>query len=457
MRLFHVLWAGQFVSLIGSSVTAFGAGIWVYDQTGSPTAFTFMILAATLPGIVLLPLAGALVDRWDRRRAMLLSDAGTASVTLLTLLLVSTGVFAVWQLYVVAVLLSVFKAIQWPAFSALVGEIVPREHLSKANGRVGLAEAVGEVLGAVIAGSLYGVLGLRGLLLVDVLTFTAALGTMLWSLRRMPPAPARERDPSTPMAGELSAGWRYIRARPGLSGLLLFFAVNNFGMQWVIVLVPPLVLSLSGPTAYGIVEAVGWAGMAIGGGVISLTREPRHRVRAILTVAAVQAVLVIMMGVGHGVWTAAAGMFGILAGYAVTNAVTATLWQRKTPREVQGRVFAVRRMIAWSAQPLAYATAGPLAQYAATPLVEPGGLLAGSLGQVTGGGTAGGIALVFLAAAPLLLGIVAFTAQRPRVRLLEQELPDAPAPKPAPQPAPASEPSPVPETAPGLAAQPTAV
>ncbi|MET7425066.1 MFS transporter [Dactylosporangium sp. NPDC005555] len=451
MRLFHVLWAGQAVSLIGSSVTAFGAGIWVYDQTGSPTAFTLMVLAATLPGIVLLPLAGALVDRWDRRRAMLLSDAGTATVTLLALILVSAGLFAVWQVYVVAVLLSVFKAIQWPAFSALVGEIVPREHLSRANGRVGLAEALGEVLGAVIAGSLYGVLGLRGLLLVDVVTFTAALGTMLWSLRRMPPAPARSRDRSAPLTGELSAGWRYIRARPGLSGLLLFFAVNNFGMQWVIVLVPPLVLSLSGAVAYGIVEAVGWAGMVIGGAVISVTREPRHRIRAVLTVATVQALLVVAMGAGHAVWTAAAGMFGILAGYAVTNAVTATLWQRKTPQEVQGRVFAVRRMIAWSAQPLAYATAGPLAQYAATPLVDPGGLLHGSLGRVTGGGTAGGIALVFLAAAPLLLGIVVFTALRPRVRLLEQELPDAPAPRTPADPAPAQ------DVTPGAVPQPTAV
>lgn len=428
MRLFHVVWAGQAVSLIGSSVTAFAAGIWVYDRTGSPAAFTLLVLAATLPGIVLLPLAGALVDRWDRRRAMLLSDAGTAAVTLVALILVSAGVFALWQVYVVAVLLSVFKAVQWPAFSALVGEIVPREHLSKANGRVGLAEALGEVLGAVIAGSLYGVLGLRGLLLLDVITFTAALGTMVWSLRRMPPAPARDRDRTAPLTGELGAGWRYIRDRPGLSGLLLFFAVHNFGMQWVIVLVPPLVLNLSGATAYGIVEAVGWAGMVLGGAVISVTREPRHRVRAVLTVATVQAVLVVAMGAGHAVWTAAAGMFGILAGYAVTNAVTATLWQRKTPQEVQGRVFAVRRMIAWSAQPLAYATAGPLAQYAATPLVEPGGSLAGTLGRVTGGGTAGGIALVFLAAAPLLLGIVVFTALRPRVRRLEQDLPDAPAP-----------------------------
>ena len=426
MRLFHVVWAGQAVSLIGSSVTAFAAGIWVYDRTDSPAAFTFLVLAATLPGIVLLPLAGALVDRWDRRRAMLLSDAGTAAVTLVALILVSAGLFALWQVYVVAVLLSVFKAVQWPACSALVVEIGPREHLTKANGRVGLAEALGEVLGAVVAGSLYGVLGLRGLLLLDVVTFTAALGTMLWSLRRMPPPPARDR--AAPLTGELTAGWRYIRARPGLSGLLLFFAVHNFGMQWVIVLVPPLVLSLSGAAAYGIVEAVGWAGMVLGGAVISVTREPRHRVRAVLTVATVQAVLVVAMGAGHAVWTAAAGMFGILAGYAVTNAVTATLWQRKTPQEVQGRVFAVRRMIAWSAQPLAYATAGPLAQYAATPLVEPGGPLAGTLGRLTGGGTAGGIALVFLAAAPLLLGIVAFTALRPRVRLLERELPDAPAP-----------------------------
>ncbi|GAA2645569.1 hypothetical protein GCM10010399_94210 [Dactylosporangium fulvum] len=455
MRVFHVLWAGQAVSLIGSSVTSFGVGIWVYAQTGSPTAFTLLILAATLPGIVLLPIAGALVDRWDRRRAMLLSDAGTATVTLLALVLLTTGAFAIWQLYVLAVFLSVFKAVQWPAFSALVAEIVPREHLGRANGRVGLAEALGEVLGALIAGSLYTVLDLRGLLLVDVVTFTAALGTMLWSLRRMPPAAGAPETGTgqAPLSGELGAGWRYIRARPGLSGLLTFFAVHNFGMQLVIVLVPPLVLTLSGPTAYGVVEAVGWAGMVIGGGIVSLTREPRRRVRAILTVGAVQAVLVAAMGVTHAVWAAAAGMFGILAGYAVTNAVTATLWQLKTPLEVQGRVFAVRGMLAWSAQPLAYGVAGPFAQYAAAPLVDPGGPLAGSLGRLTGPGTAGGIALVFLAAAPLLLGIVVASALRPRLRLLEAELPDVPKGGAGPAPADAAD-APV---QPVASAQPSAV
>ncbi|MFB9449218.1 major facilitator transporter [Dactylosporangium vinaceum] len=434
MRVFNVLWAGQVVSLVGSSVTAFGVGIWVYASTGSPTAYTLLVLAVSLPGIVLLPMAGALVDRWDRRRAMLLSDAGTALVTLAALILLATGVFALWQLYVMAVLLSVFKAIQWPAFSALVSEIVPREQLGRANGRIGLAEAVGEVLGAVLAGSLYAVLSLRGLLLIDVLTFTAALGTMLWSLRRLPPRPPRAGAAREPLGGELSAGWRFIRARPGLSGLLTFFAVHNFGMQLVIVLVPPLVLTLSGPAAYGIVEAVGWAGMVLVGALISVTRQPRRRVRAILVVGGVHAVLVAAMGLTHSVWAVAAGMFAILGGWAVTNAVTATLWQLKTPLDVQGRVFAVRRMLAWSAQPLAYAVAGPVAQYAAAPLVDAGGPLAASLGRVTGGGIAGGIALLFLAAAPLLLGIVAVSALRPRVRLLESELPDVPG-EPASPPA----------------------
>ncbi|MGA6161233.1 MFS transporter [Amycolatopsis magusensis] len=416
MRVFNLIWAGQGVSLIGSAMTTFGIGVWVFLDTGSPTYFATLILAASLPALLVLPVAGALVDRWDRRRVMLLSDTGAALAPAGVVLLHTTGTLQLWHIYVLVGLGAIFKAFQWPAFSALVPQLVAKDDLGKANGRVSLIEAAGQVFGALLGGGLYALVGLRGLLVIDLLTLAAALGTLLYSFRWLPTEPRHPGTDHTTTShrDELLEGWRFIRRRPGLLGLLLFFAANNLVMEMAIVLVPPLVLSTHTPADLGIVNAIGWTGMTIVSLLISTTRGPQRLIRAILTVATCHAVLVLAMGLEQSVWMLAAGMFGILGGYAVTNAATSTLWQLKTPQDKQGRVFAIRRMVAWSAEPLAYGLAGPVAQLFGTPIAQHLGL-----------GQGGGIAVVFLLAGPALLLVITATYLRPRVRLVERELPDA--------------------------------
>ncbi|QFU90244.1 MFS transporter [Amycolatopsis sp. YIM 10] len=419
MRVFNLIWAGQGVSLIGSAMTTFGIGVWVFLDTGSPTYFATLVLAASLPALLVLPVAGALVDRWDRRRVMLLSDTGAALAPAGVVLLHTTGALQLWHVYVLVGIGAVFKAFQWPAFSALVPQLVDKDNLGKANGRVSLIEAAGQVFGALLGGGLYALIGLRGLLVVDLLTLAAALGTLLYSFRWLPVEPPRPRGdgPATTHRDELLEGWRFIRERPGLLGILLFFAANNLVMEMAIVLVGPLVLSTHTPADLGLVNAIGWTGMTVVSLAISMTRGPRRLIRAILTVATCHAVLVLAMGIEQSVWMLAAGMFGILGGYAVTNAASATLWQLKTPQDKQGRVFAIRRMVAWSAEPIAYGLAGPIAQLVGTPLAQRLDL-----------GQGGGIAVVFLLVGPALLLVVALTWLRPRVRHAERELPDAIAP-----------------------------
>ncbi|WP_052489136.1 MFS transporter [Streptomyces sp. 150FB] len=447
MRVFNLIWAGQGVSLIGTGMTTFGIGVWVFARTGSPTAFALLIMAGSLPGLLTLPFAGALVDRWDRRRVMLLSDLGTAVAPLAVVALNAAGALRLWHLYALVVIGSVFKAFQWPAFSSLVPQIVAKDDLGRANGRVGLAEAAASVFGELLGGGLYGVAGLNALLLADLGSFVLAVGTTLFSYRLLPaipPARTAEADRG-PLVTEMTEGWRFIRRRPGLFGLLLFFAANNLLMETALVLVSPLVLSGHAPSALGVVNAIGAVGMVVVSGVISLTRPPRRLVRAILTVATLHGCLLVVMGASHGaLWLLSAGLFGILGGYAVTNAVTATLWQRKTPVEVQGRVFAVRRMIAWSADPVAFGIAGPVAQFVGAPLVT-----ATAAHHITGSGAGAGTAMVFLIAGPLLLAVVAVTWLRPRVRRMEHELPDVDAEVAAPSAHPGGgNPEPEPELAP---------
>ncbi|MFH0240856.1 MFS transporter [Streptomyces sp. HK10] len=441
MRVFNLIWFGQLVSLIGSAVTVFGLGVWVFDTTGSVTYFSTVVLAASLPGVLALPAAGALVDRWDRRRTMLLSDAVAVVVPAAVGLAHHAGVLVMWHVYALVAVSSVCTAFQWPALSALVPEIVPPNELSRANGRIGLADGMGRLVGAALGGALYTVIGLSGLVALDVLTFCVAVGTLIvagrWRAADGTGAPGRahaaEEDgtgaaedgpgPRRSVRRDVAEGWRFIRARRGLLGLLVFFAVTNLAVELVVVLVPPLVLSIGTPAQLGTVEAVGWAGMLLVGFYLSLRRAPTRRVAAILAITSVNGLLVLACGVHPSPWVIAAALFGVLGGYSVINVVTATLWQLKTPREMQGRVFAVRRAIAWSTGPVAYGLAGPLVELVARPLVSSGGALETTVGRITG--TGADIALVFLGAGLLLLAAVAVTTARPRVIRLEQEVPDA--------------------------------
>ncbi|MDT0380775.1 MFS transporter [Streptomyces sp. DSM 42041] len=428
MRVFNLVWAGQAASMIGTAMTVFGLGVWVFLETGSPTAFTTLVMAGSLPGLLMLPFAGVLVDRWDRRRVMLVSDLGTAVLPLAVLALLSAGALELWHLYPLVAAASACKAFQWPAFSSLVSQVVGKDDLSKANARVGLAEAGGLVLGDLLAGALYGVVGLEGLLLVDLATFGLAGTATLASFRLLPPLPpARtggDRRGPRALGEEMAEGLRFIRQRPGLLGLLVFFAANNLLMEMSLVLVAPLILGAHAPSALGVVNAVGAVGMIVVSALLSVVRLPRGLVRTVFAVTLLHGCLLLLMGAHPALWMLGLGLFGILGGYAVTNAVTPTLWQRKTPTEIQGRVFAVRRMIAWSAEPVAYGLAGPLA-------LHVGGPLAGAAPWETATGTGAGIAMILLLAGPLLLVVAALAYARPRVRHLERELPDVARAEPA--------------------------
>jgi MFS family permease len=134
LKSFLTIWAGQFVSLIGSGLTGFGIGVWVFQQTRSATLFAIFSFCAMAPGILVTPFAGVLADRWGRRRTMILSDSGAAFFTLAIALLLVADRLQFWHLYIAAVGIASFSALQWPAYSAATTLLVPREQLPRADG-----------------------------------------------------------------------------------------------------------------------------------------------------------------------------------------------------------------------------------------------------------------------------------------------------------------------------------
>jgi MFS family permease len=160
MGIFLVVWFGQLVSLIGPGLTNFALGVWVYQRTGSVTQFSLILLFAVLPSILISPVAGAMVDRWNRRVSRILSDSGAGITTVAMALLLTTGNVEIWHIYLAVSLSSVCKAFQLPAYTASTSSLVPKEFLPRASGMVQSAEACGQLISPLLAGVLLGLVQL---------------------------------------------------------------------------------------------------------------------------------------------------------------------------------------------------------------------------------------------------------------------------------------------------------
>ncbi|WP_216216775.1 MFS transporter [Amycolatopsis aidingensis] len=206
LRRFAVIWAGQLVSVIGSALSAFVLGVWVYLGTGSVTQFVLIQFCAVLPGILVAPYAGAVADRHDRRRVMLTADTGAGMVTALLLLAVSTDALATWHVYAATAATATLNAFHIIAYNALVPALVPKRHLGRVNGLMQLTQGV-QIAAPLVAGALLTLVGLRGVLLIDVLSMAFAVTTLL--LTRPPAEATTPRAPARrgPASGRGCAGW----------------------------------------------------------------------------------------------------------------------------------------------------------------------------------------------------------------------------------------------------------
>ncbi|MFY1637342.1 MFS transporter [Solwaraspora sp. WMMB335] len=424
LRGFGVLWFGQTVSVVGSALTGFVLGVWVYQSTGSATQFAIISLSAVVPGIVLAPIAGVLADRRDRRGLMLIADAAAGAVTACVAVLLWTDQLTVWHIYLATAVTAACNTVHLTAFYAMLPLLVPREALGRANGLMQMTQAA-QIAAPLLAGALVGTIGLRGVVLIDLCTMVVGM-TLLVAARLDRSATAAPGAGKQVTLGEdLGHGWRLLRARPGLFQLAVLFGGFNLLFAMAGVLVQPLILSFGSAATLGVLMFAGGTGLFAGGLVMSAWGGPKRRVSGILGFLAFGGVVLALHGLRPSAWLIAVVAPLFLFILPIVSGSTLTLVQVKTPAESLGRVVATTRMIGQAATPFAYLVAGPLADRVAEPAMAPDGALAGSVGVLIGTGPGRGIALIFwvIGAGMLLLTLVAVT--RPRLRRLETELPDA--------------------------------
>ena len=419
MKNFLVIWFGQFISLIGSQFTSFALGVWVYQNTGLVTDFALISFFGMLPGLVISPLAGALVDRWDRRWAMILSDSVAGLSTLIIALLLITGQLQIWYIYFATIINSISNGFQWPAYNAAITLLVRKKHLGRASGMIQLSEALARLLSPICGGFLVILIKLQGVMLLDLVTFLFALVTLL--IVKFP-------KPKNTIAGKLGQGsllqesiygWSYIKERPGLMGLLIFFAISNFAVSTAEVLFTPLVLSFTSANVLGMVLSIAGCGMLVGSILISIWGGPKRRIYGVLVFELLLGLCIFLVGVRSSISLIIIGGFGAFFSIPIYQSSSNAIWQTKVAPDVQGRVFSIRRMIAWSSRPLAYLLAGPLADRVFEPLMTANSFLTGSIGQIIGTGQGRGIGLMFMLMGLFTMLITVIAYQYTPLRLVE--------------------------------------
>lgn len=427
MKGFIVVWIGQIVSVLASGMTQFALTLWVYEQTESAMALAGMQVAFITPFLLMSPLAGVWVDRYNRKLMMMVSDLVAAIGTVLMLVLYSMGVLQIWHLYLVSALIGIGNTFQWPAYSAAISTMVSKEQYGRANGMMSLMEAGPGVFAPILAGALLPVIGFNGILMIDLGTFFFAIGALLLVFIPQPEKTVEGQKGSGNVLAEAWYGFKYIFERPSLLGLQLIFLFGNLFSGMAFTLMAPMILARTDTNEliFGSVQSVMAIGGVAGGILMSVWGGFKRRVHGVLGGwMATSFFGMVLMGVGKGLTLWLPAGIGMSIFGALINASNQAIWQSKVAPDVQGRVFSARRLIAWLTNPISPLIAGALADYVMEPAMATDSTLASVFGGLVGTGPGSGMGLlfVFCGVAAGLVGLTGYFI--PAVRNAEDLLPD---------------------------------
>jgi MFS transporter, DHA3 family, macrolide efflux protein len=422
-RSFLAMWLAHSVSDVGSRLLFFAFGIWWFQQTNSTTPIFLSTLVVFVPTVLLSPLAGVLVDRNDRRTVMLWVNLAHILTHSAMLILIMTGQHDVVPLLIPLAISGMANTFQYPAFYSSISLLVPKEQLGQANGLYATVSGIVDIVAPILGAIMFSTIGIVGILWLDLASYVFELAVLL-SLRI--PRPAISSIGSTMQGGVLAQarqGFTFIFARNGLFSLQLVLVGYNFFNSLVQNLQIPLVLSRSPvPEVVGLISASYGLGVLFGGLFMTRTGGLQPKVHGVFLGVGFSGLLgMTVFGVAQNLqlWMLANLIFGICL--PLLNASFQSIWQQKTPVDVQGRVFAARRLISHISIPIAYVLGAFVSDGLATPFFSQLESSAWLLGESHGRGYAA--MFVICGVCMALCGFGAYL--RPAARNVERDVPDA--------------------------------
>ena len=406
LKSFLLLWSSQAVSSLGTAMTEYALIVWVYEQNGTASSVAWLTLCSFMPTIFFRFLAGALADRWDKKRIMLTADLFAAGGTLSVYLLYAFSALQFWHLCVINVALSLMNAFQEPAAFVATSLLAPKEHYTKVSGLQGFSGAAISILSPALGAAVLAFGGLKAVLLCDLGSFAVAFCALLFFIR-IPKIEQSKTEQKEPFRKTCTEGVRYLRRKPVLLHLILFMACVNFlaklGDDGMIV---PFVMGRTGEDQrmLGAVQSAVACGLLMGSLVVTWMKPVKNKLRLIFGSTAVvfSGNIILSLSIRPWVWCAAA--FGSYAMAAVMNAHMTVFMREQVPLAMQGRVFSAKDTLQNCSIPVGLALGGFLADHVFEPLMAADTPFSHMFTPLFGQGKGSGIALIFFLVG--MLGII---------------------------------------------------
>lgn len=414
---FLIVWLGELVSCIGSGLTAFSLGVYVYQRTQTATSVALVTLCAFLPSILLSPIGGVLADRFDRRLMMILGDLGSASGLVFVLVIMLTGNIELWQIYLGVALSSVFVALLEPAYKATVTDLLTEEQFAKASGLVQIAGSSKFLLSPIIAGFLMSITDIKTILIIDIMTFAVPVLVVMFVKKELE---VIHRDgESQHLLKDLRDGWNTITSNKGILLIIVIMSICTFYIGFLQTLITPLVLSFSDAKTLGIAESISAIGMLLSSlaiGIFSMTKRYANMLAIGLGFCGVAFSLI---GFTTNIYFIVGATFLFFCSLPFINTSADVLVRKNIPNEKQGRVWGLIGILSQLGFVVAFSIAGFLVDHVFNPLLNEGGLLVPTVGKIIGIGQGRGIGLLFIISGVFVVILAVITSQIRSIRTLE--------------------------------------
>lgn len=406
---FLMIWVGQFISIIGTGLTIFALGVYIYQQTNTATSYAFVLVCVFLPPFLLKPYGGILADRYDRRLMMILGDLGATFGLLFIFFFMWKGSILLWQIYLGISISSIFTAFQEPAYKALVTDLVPEEKYAKASGLMQLATSAQYLISPFLAGILLTLIEVEYIFLIDISTLIIS-STIVIVIRKSLGSIRHIRSQQN-FINEFKEGIAGFIKNKGVVNLVLTVTAILFFVGLLQALLVPMLLNLTKIDVVGIVQSVSASGMIIGSLFIGLFGSNSKYVKMLSISLFIAGIFFANIGLSTNIIFITAAGFLFFAALPFINTSIEVLIRKNIDNTIQGRVWSIVSMVTYLGSIIAFATAGFLADKIFTPLLEENGLLADSIGGIVGVGNGRGIALMFILSG-IMISVLAIKIHR---------------------------------------------
>ena len=406
LRDFYILWSTQSLSHLGSAMTSFALTIWLYEKTGSALSTAALSICTYAPYVVMSIFAGAVSDKYDKKKTMLVCDALAALTTVLVFILYRTDLLCMWHLYAINAVSGLMNTVQQPASEVANTLVVPEEHYQKASALQSLSRSAVSIGTPLLAPALYGLAGLDAVIAVDLVTFAAAFLALLFFIRLPAVSSGTGKEEKVlKLAGE---GLRFLKNNRLVLDVILFMSGVNLVASAFDAALPALVIPRYGNSIYGVVTACAGIAMVLGSALMTVMPKPRDRVRVIyLTMLFSLGTENFLLAFSRSsvLWCIAQVIGWILV--PVMSANENVILRRSIPVELQGRVYACRNTLQFFTIPIGLALGGFMVDNLCEPFMNANSgnsLLTGLFGSGKGSGAA--LVMFILGAAGIILCLV---------------------------------------------------